>query len=181
MDLHTSDPPKETIFIFLRRFLIAPLLMSASLVNAQKAASPLSLVLEQFLVQTTSKDAKPQGQLLAALVSILPGQVLEQRLNATNVSTGTLARIRLQLPVTAGTGYLSQSGSSMNTITEFSFDHGGTYGLAPLKRKVTRLENGVNVIRDVAVSSIEYTNVRWTVPTLAAGEVINLALRVTVR
>ena len=155
--------------------------MSASLVNAQKAASPLSLMLEQFLVQTTSKDAKPQGQLLAAPASILPGQVLEQRLNVTNVSTGTPTRIRLQLPVTAGTGYLSQSGSSMNTITEFSFDHGGTYGLALLKRKVTRLENGVNVIRDVAVSSIEYTNVRWTVPTLAAGEVINLALRVTVR
>lgn len=167
--------------MLLRCLLTAALLASTSVVSAQKATSPLTLVLQQFLVQVTTKDAKPQEQLLAAPAAVSPGQVLEQRLNATNVSTGTLTRIRLQLPVTAGTGYLSQSGSSMNTITEFSFDHGGTYGLAPLKRKVTRLENGVNVISDVAVSSIEYTNVRWTVPTLAAGEVINLALRVTVR
>lgn len=164
-----------------RRLLTITFLASVCLASAQKAVDPLNLVLRQFLVQAATGEAGTHEQLLASPSSVTPGQVLEQLLQATNVQAAALTRVHLQLPVPTGTTYLSQGGAGRDTTTEFSFDHGSTYGLAPLKRKVKVVENGQSVTREVAVSPNEYTNVRWTVPTLAAGAVLKLTLRVTVR
>ena len=148
---------------------------------AQQAASPLKLVLSQFLVQTVTKDGKAQESLVEAPKQAHPGELLEEQLQVSNIGKSALTSVRPSLPVPAGTLYVSQGGVPQGASTEFSFDGGKTFGVPPLKRKVTRVENGQSVTKEVVVSSTEYTNVRWTLPTLDAGQALKLSLRVKVK
>lgn len=163
-----------------RRPLVAALLL-LGMAGAQQAATPLKLVLSLGQVETVTVDGVAREQVRPAPKAVTPGTLLEQQLQATNTGAAKLTAVRLNLPVPAGTTYLSQAGAPASTATEFSADGGKTYAAAPLTRKVTATENGVRVTRDVVVPPSEYTNVRWTVPTLGAGQVLKLSLRVRVK
>ncbi len=163
-----------------RRFLSVALAL-AGIAAAQQASSPLKLVLSQFLVQTITKDGKTQEALVTSPKETTPGNVLEQQLQVSNTGSAALTNVRLQLPVPKGTTYMSQTGAPQGATTEFSFDGGKTYGVPPLKRTVTKVENGKSVTKEVTVSPTEYTNVRWTLPTFGGAQALKLNLRVKVQ
>ena len=158
---------------------IALLALLAGTALAQVAPSPLKLVLTQALVQTTTQGGKSTETLLPQPAGVVPGAVLEQAVTATNTLGKPMANVAVNLPVPAGTRYLAALGSGAAKAL-FSFDKGKTYGAAPLHRTVTVTENGKSVQKEVEVAPGEYTNVRWTVPQLAAGSSLKLGFRVRV-
>ncbi len=62
----------------------------------------------------------------------------------------------------------------------FSIDRGKTFAAKPTKT-VTVTENGKAVQRVVPASPSDYTNVRWELPELGAGQTVNCNLRVRVK
>jgi hypothetical protein len=154
------------------------LVMLTGLALAQ-STSPLKLSLSQALVEMTTTDGKAVEQLRPQPAGVVPGAVLQQTVTATNTLDRSIGNVAVNLPVPTGTRYLTAlPGSPVKPV--FSFDQGKTYGAAPLFRSVNVTENGKAVRRQVEVSPSEYTNVRWTVPQLAAGESLKLGFRVRV-
>ena len=145
-----------------------------------QATSPLKLLLSQALVQTVTQDGKTAEKLIPDPKSVLPGAVLEQAVTATNTLGKLMANVAVNLPVPAGTVYLSSLKSESGVKTLFSIDQGKTFAAAPLKKTVTVTENGKAVQKEVEVSPAEYTNVRWVLGELAAGDSLKLGFRVKV-
>ena len=160
---------------------IPPLLLALLLGTAlAQGASPLKLMLSQALVQTTTQDGKTVEKLAPDPKSVLPGAVLEQAVTATNTLGKIMANVTVNLPVPAGTVYLNTLKAGGNVKTLFSIDQGKTFAAAPLKKTVTVTENGKAVQKEVEVSPAEYTNVRWVLGELAAGDSLKLGFRVKV-
>jgi len=159
-----------------------PILLFALLIGTAlaQASSPLRLVLSQALVQTTTQDGKTVESLAPDPKSVLPGAVLEQAVTATNTLGKIMANVTVNLPVPAGTVYLSGLKSEGSVKTLFSIDKGKTFAAAPLKKTVTVTENGKAVQKEVEVKPAEYTNVRWVLGELAAGDSLKLGFRIKV-
>ena len=157
-------------------FLLALLVGTA----LAQSASPLKLTLSQALVQTTTQDGKTIEKLAPDPKSVLPGAVLEQAVTATNTLGKIMANVTVNLPVPAGTVYLSSLKADSTIKMLFSIDQGKTFAAAPLKKTVTVTENGKAVQKEVEVLPAEYTNVRWVLGELAAGDSLKLGFRVKV-
>ena len=147
---------------------------------APSKAGPLSLTLSQALVKSVTENGKSSEKLLPAPKAVLPGAVLEQAITATNTVEKDLGNVVVNLPVPNGMTYLSAFAPAAATQTLFSFDGGLTFGAAPLMKTIAVTENGQLVQKRVEVKPSEYTNVRWVLPTLAAGEALKLGFRVRV-
>ncbi|AZI42542.1 hypothetical protein EHF33_07110 [Deinococcus psychrotolerans] len=157
--------------------LLVGLVTSAALAQA---SSPLKLVLSQALVQTTTQDGKTVEKLAPDPKSVLPGAVLEQAVTATNTLGKVMTKVSVNLPVPVGTVYLNTLKSVETVQTLFSIDKGKTFAAAPLKKMITVTENGKSVEKEVEVKPAEYTNVRWMLGELAAGDSLKLGFRVKV-
>lgn len=144
-------------------------------------ASPLKLELSQSLVQTVKEGGKASEKLLPVPGGVRPGDLLQNDLLVTNTGKTELRDVRPQLQLDRGVLYLSQSGAPEGTLVEFSLDGGKTFGVAPLKRRVTVTENGKSVTREVEVSPSEYTTIRWTLPHLDPAQSLKLSVRLRVR
>lgn len=142
--------------------------------------SPLKLMLSQALVKTTTQDGKSVEQLTPDPKSVLPGAVLEQNVTATNTLGKVMGNVVVNLPVPVGTTYLNTLAATPEVKTLFSADKGKTFAAAPLKKMVTVTENGKSVQKEVEVKPDEYTNVRWVISQLAAGDNLKLGFRVKV-
>ncbi|MDO4262684.1 MAG: hypothetical protein Q4C67_00630 [Deinococcus sp.] len=168
---------------------IAPALAQGTAAPATTAArqvqtqpNPVQLVLNDFLVTSVRGAGGEVAERLNPDASrVRPGDMIQYDLDAKNVSRTPLTNVRPSLPVPAGTVFVASSGGTGNVVTEYSFDGGKTFGKAPLFRNVTVTENGKAVTRRVQVQPSEYTNVRWNVGTLAAGQTHKMTLRVRVR
>lgn len=161
---------------YTRTFLIALVTGTA----LAQTTSPLKLVLSQALVQTVTENGKSTEKLVPGPTSVLPGAVLEEALTATNTLGKLVSKVTVNLPVPAGTVYLNtlKSGGAVQTL--FSIDKGKTFAAAPLKKTVNVTENGKTLQKEVEVSPAEYTNVRWVLGELAAGDSLKLGFRVRV-
>lgn len=155
--------------------------LCACTVALAQQASPLRLELSQSLVQTVKEGGKTVEKLLAVPASVAPGAQLQDDLLVTNSGKTLLRDVRPQLRIDPGLLYLSQSGAPEGTLVEFSFDGGKTFGVAPLKRKVSVTENGKSVVKEVEVPPSEYTTIRWTLPTLDPAQSVKLSVRLRVK
>ncbi len=146
--------------------------------QTQDQKSPVSLVLTQQLVTTVrGADGKTTERLNPDASRVRPGDIIEYGLTAKNITRDPVTGVLPMLPVPAGATFVSAAGG---TGTEYSYDGGKTYGKAPLYKTVTVQENGKAVTKKVEVKPSEYTNVRWNVGTLRAGQQQKLSLRVRV-
>ncbi len=159
------------------RFLLMALLTGTALAQGD---SPLKLTLSQALVQTLTENGKSVEKLLPEPRSVLPGGVLEQAVSATNTLDRALGNVIVNLPVPAGTTYLSAVAANGEVKTLYSADKGKTFAAAPLMKMVSVTENGKAVQKEVEVKPAEYTNVRWVVAQLAAQNTLKLGFRVKV-
>lgn len=158
------------------------LLLVLSGVALAQGTSPLSLLYDQVLVQSVTRDGKTAEKRTPAFTKVRPGDVLAQTVTARNVGRVALPNLRVQLPVPANMVYLAPDGPTPEGVrTEYSIDGGKTFAPAPLKKTVTVTENGKAVTREVEVKPNEYQAVRWTIGTLGAGTEKTLGFRVQVK
>lgn len=149
-----------------RRFL-APLtalllLVPWTLATAQGTPSssdnPVNVRVEIYVVSQVTKDDGTKEERFTQATSARPGQVVEYRLFAKNVSDTTLPAGIVQItgPVPDGMAFVPNSAtpSSDRVLTEYSADGGQTFGKPPV------LVGPAND-RTVADPS-SYTDVRWT-------------------
>lgn len=156
------------------------LLLMGGLVFAQQTQAPkLDLKTQILAVVKVQKDGKTLEELKPSNGLQTPGQVGVLRLTLKNVSKETLTNIRPRQPLNSAQEYLAGTASSTHPV-EFSFDGGETFAPEPLFKNVQVQENGKTVVKKVQVRPSEYTDVRWTIKELKAGqsEVLDLKFKV---
>ena len=159
--------------------------LAIALCSLTQAQAPLTLNLERFLVTQEEQEGKVIDVLSEAFES-QPGQIIQETLTASNVSSDLLKQIGLVIPVPEGTSYLAQTANPLSLtnqiiIPEFSFDGGNNFAQPPLMKSVKLIEDGKEVEKEVEVLPEEYTHVRWLVPTLDSKEQISVSFRAMVR
>ncbi|ADV68586.1 hypothetical protein [Deinococcus maricopensis] len=164
----------------MNRRLLATLPLLLAFAAAQ-TPSPLKLVLSTSLVTTVTQNGRTEERLTPNPRSVLPGALVQQTLTVTNTSTRTLRGAVVRLPVPKNAVYAGALRNAEGATAQFSFDNAKTFGTAPLKRRITVTENGQSVTREVTVNPNEYTDVRWTLPALTAGQSVQLSYRITVK
>lgn len=157
--------------------------LSLGVAAAQAVPNPaqyIKLTASTSLVTTTTEGGKSVEKLSNAEgKGVLPGNVLELGQKAANVSKYNVNKIQLNMTIPAAVAYQSQKCDSASAMTQFSVD-GKTFA-NPLTKTVTVTENGKTVTKEVNVEPSEYKFVRWTLPTIKAGETVNCAVRVKVK
>jgi hypothetical protein len=149
------------------------------------AQAPMVLDLLAYKV-TQVEEAGKQVEKFQLALGGKPGEVLEYRLEASNVTEKELRQLELVIPIPRETSYQNQSAQplmlgDLSIRPEFSFDGGARYGFPPLKKKVKVIENGKEVDKEVEVKPEEYTHARWVLPVLSPKQKQQLKLRVAVR
>ena len=166
----------------MHRLILVAVLVIA-FVQAQK--EPLYVTLERFLVTEELKEGETV-EVLSSAFELLPGDLFEETLTAKNVSEDLLKGLSLELPIPAGTYYLEDTANSLDLSSqvvrpEFSFDDGLTFAYPPLFKKVTVVENGKEVMKDILVKPEDYTHVRWFVAELEPDLSLTASFRAVVR
>lgn len=166
---------------------LSSLLLGAA--AAQSAAQPVvtqtvqvkpAVTIVQELVRVSSVNGK-SSESFAATKTVTPGDVLRLTLTLSNPSKTAYRNVLVGAPIDRATAFVAGSALSSERWTpEYSVDGGKTFAAQP-KRAVTVTENGKSVTREVAAKPDEYTNVRWVVGSLKAGESFKLTYRVRVR
>ena len=159
------------------------LVCSSGLAAAQSApapASPLKVTLDQDLIRNVSKDGKMVEERVNAPSSVLPGATLIEEVTLRNTSARALANVAISVPISKSTRYLgSVTASNERWTTQFAALCGGkTLAFAAAPLTCTELVGGKTVTREIRPS--EYTQVRWVIGSLAAGETLKLSFRVRV-
>lgn len=149
------------------------------------AQSPILLNLTQYKV-TLQQDGNQTVERFEIAAGNKPGDVLEYRLEAKNVSDKSFKNVELIIPIPGETTYIDKSAQPLvdesgTVMPQFSSDGGANYSFPPLRKKVRVIENGKEVEKEVEVKPEEYTNARWLLPTLVTKQTRLLKLRVSVR
>ncbi len=170
---------KKNLFIWL--------LLSLIISVAWAGQEVLRLELGSFrVVRVTTTEGKTVEKFEPA-VSAAPGDVLEWRLQASNVSNKTLYDVSLVIPIPKGTRYLPGSAEKLQldekTVVEpeFSFDGGKTFARPPLYKKIIVIVNGIKKEKRLEVGPEEYTHARWLLPLLTPGQTVRVRLRTIVQ
>ena len=143
--------------------------------------SPIKLSAATYSVTQVTENGKTTERLSdAAGKGALPGSLLQMSQKVQNVSTRNVQGLRLNMRVDPATTYQTSNCDAARTNTLFSIDRGKTFAAKPTKT-VTVTENGKAVQRVVPASPSDYTNVRWELPELGAGQTVNCNLRVRVK
>lgn len=146
----------------MKRFpalLVLLLALSLGAVAAAQADDPVDVRLEIFVVSEVTNDDGTRGERFSPATSARPGQTVEYRLFATNVSDETLPAgiVVLYGPVPDGTRFVENSATptSERVLTEYSADGGETFGEPPV------LVEAADGTRAVAAPA-DFDAVRWT-------------------
>ncbi|WP_456419132.1 hypothetical protein [Thermovibrio sp.] len=116
-----------------------------------------------FLVKEVVTQKEKKEEIVPLPKEVYPGDVIEYRIKASNVSNEDLKNVVIRAKIPEGTTYVSNSASG---TPEFSIDKGKTFSKEPVKYTV--FVNGKKVIK-VATPDM-YTNIRWKIPVLKPGE-----------
>ncbi len=158
------------------KLITRSLSLSALALSGLVVATP-ALNLNLMKVTVVTRDGV-RSDVLSPAEKVNPGDILLQR--ATLSTDRALKGGHIVVPVPRNTHFLAGSATTFKDLTlEYSADGGKTYSVRPMKT-VTVTEDGKSVTRQVAVPANEYTTVRWTVNTLAAGSDVTVDYRVAV-
>jgi uncharacterized repeat protein (TIGR01451 family) len=120
--------------------------------------NPVNVRVEIYVVSQVTKDDGTKEERFTEATTARPGQVVEYRLFAKNVSDTTLPAGIVQItgPIPDGMAFIADSAtpSSERVLTEYSADGGRNYSKPPVLV-------GTAANRSVAVPA-DYTGVRWT-------------------
>lgn len=144
------------------------------------ATSPIKLTASTSLVTEVKDAAGKQTEKLGSAARALPGNILQMSQKVQNVSSRKVGGLRLNMRVDRATTYQNSRCDVANVNTLFSIDNGKTFVAKPTKT-VTVTENGKSVKKTVPATPSEYTNVRWMLPDINAGQTFNCHMRVKVK
>lgn len=155
---------RKTIF---RQCAWVAVLVLVLAVQAQ-ADDPLKLSLEGHLVVTYEENGKEVVKLLTLPEVVESGDIIQYDIKGENTADKPLKNIRAEGKVPDGTIYIENSARcTADSTMAFSHDYGETFSTLPLTVKV-RDDSGAKTER--VISPDEYTNVRFVIKELAAGE-----------
>lgn len=152
----------------------AALAFAAPSALAQQAQPPSPIVtsLSALIVGVNAAGQET----LTPSVEAAPGDVIEYRLVATNVSTNSLQGVVVSSPIPASLRYVADSASApTGQNIEVSIDSGETWEREPVRRL---RQNAEGQMVQVIVPASEYTNLRWVgAPALQPNQAFHHSYR----
>jgi len=158
-------------------FVLGILIVAFSFTTFALAEKKEKLLLktEGYLVKVVvGEDGKKKEVLQPLPEKVYPGDIIEYKITATNVSNEDLKNVIIGAKIPKGTVYVP--GSATDT-PEFSIDGGKTFSKEPVKYYV--IENGKKVEK-IATPDM-YTNIRWKIEILKPSESKEFRYRVQVK
>jgi uncharacterized repeat protein (TIGR01451 family) len=158
-------------------FLAAILLAGMALLSSPALAEdPLLLVTSGFVVERNLVDGKMVEELSPLPENISPMTIIQYEIIGTNRSDKALKNLDIVGTIPTGTLYENNTANcDTDSSILFSFDNRQIFAPAPLTRTVVS-EDGKEKI--VPVSSDEYTDIKFVVRELPAGEAFKITYRV---
>jgi uncharacterized repeat protein (TIGR01451 family) len=127
-------------------------------------------------VTVTAKGKQVKRKIAAK--GVQPGEEIIYTLNYSNSGTEGAKDVVISDPIPAGTAYLPGSASEAGEVT-FSIDKGKTYKKPTLLTYELKGSDG-KVLKKVATPD-DYTDIRWTIPSIPAGGKGSVSFRVKVK
>jgi hypothetical protein len=158
-------------------FFAAILLAGMTLLSSPALAEePLLLVTSGFVVERNLVDGKMVEELTPLPENISPMTIIHYQIIGTNQSDKALKNLDIVGAIPTGTLYENNTANcDTDSSILFSFDNRQTFAPAPLTRTVVS-EDGKEKIEPV--SSDEYTDIKFVVKELPAGEAFKITYRV---
>lgn len=127
-------------------------------------------------VSVTAKGKQVKKRVAAK--GIQPGEELIYTLNYQNSGTEAAKDVVISDPIPAGTAYIPGSASEVGEVT-FSIDKGKTYNKPTLLSY--ELKGGDGKGQKRVATPDDYTDVRWTIPSIPAGGKGSVSFKVKVK
>lgn len=127
-------------------------------------------------VTVTAKGKQVKRRIAAK--GIEPGEELIYTLNYANVGSEPAKDVVISDPIPAGTAYIPGSATETGEVA-FSIDKGKTFKKPTLLTYEVKGKDG-KVQKRVA-SPEDYTDIRWTIPSIAVGEKGSVSFTVKVK
>lgn len=140
----------------------AALLMTA----AAWAAPDVEIKVKAEKEKIVTKDGQKVKRLVPAK-SFSPGEVIDYTILYRNKGNEPATGVVLNDPIPKGCVYIPGSASENGEVA-FSIDGGKTYKKQSLLTYEVRLPNGT--VEKRTASPEDYTNIRWTINSIAPGE-----------
>jgi len=144
--------------------LIAVMLVALPLAAWGQPKVAISIKAEKEV--TVSANGKQIKKKIAAK-GVHPGDEITYTLSYANSGTEAAKDVVISDPIPAGTSYIPGSASDAGDLS-FSIDKGKSYKKPTLLTYEMKAGDG-KVQKKVATPE-DYTDIRWTLPTVAAGE-----------
>ena len=145
----------------------------AGLVLAALVALPLA-AWGQPKIAITIKAQKEvtvtvQGKQIKKMIAakgVQPGEEIVYTLSYVNSGSEAAKDVVISDPIPAGTAFIPGSASELGDLA-FSIDHGKSYKKPTLL--TYELRGGDGKVQKKVASPEDYTDIRWTIPSVAAG------------
>lgn len=127
-------------------------------------------------VTVTAKGKQVKRKIAAK--GVQPGEEIIYTLNYSNSGTEAAKDVVISDPIPEGTAYLPGSASEVGELT-FSIDKGKSFKKPTLLTYELKGGDG-KVLKKVATPD-DYTDIRWTIPSIPAGGKGSVSFRVKVK
>jgi len=127
-------------------------------------------------VTVTAKGKQVKRKIAAK--GVQPGEEIIYTLNYSNSGTEGAKDVVISDPIPEGTAYLPGSASEAGEVT-FSIDKGKSFKKPTLLTYEVKGSDG-KVLKKVATPD-DYTDIRWTIPSIPAGGKGSVSFRVRVK
>lgn len=162
--------------------LLTAVLVALPIAAAQQGPGPVEVMLDSYLVTVVTLEDGSTEERFEANEQAFPGQILEYRLDVSNVSDEALPPTGVTIvgPIPDGTSFVAASATLDPDRFRFeaSIDAGNTFVEPPVIITVT---NDAGEEEQVVVDPTAYQAIRWTIlEALEPGTSVNLIYRVRI-
>lgn len=149
--------------------LLAVVLAATGAVAAQAQKGQVSSLLQAFRVVV-----KDGAETFLDAAKARPGDLLEYRLTYENGTGGAIGNLQATLPIPTGMAFVPNTAAPAGALASLD---GVTFAAMPLMQEQKQADGSV---KKVPVPVEQYRSLRWTVPTLKAGDRATMAARVRI-
>lgn len=146
--------------------LLAAALIFTVLSQAAWAQPKVNITIKAEKEVVVTEQGKKVKKLVEAK-DIVPGEEIIYTLSYVNAGTEAATSVVISDPIPTGTSYIPGSASAVGEIA-FSIDHGKSFNGPTLLTYEVTTADGKKEKR--VASPEEYTDIRWVIPSLPAGE-----------
>lgn len=158
------------------RTTVAALMLAALPLSAWAQPKVDITVKAEKEVTVTAKGKQVKKRLAAK--GVQPGEEIIYTLTYANTGTEAAKDVTISDPIPAGTAYIPGSASETGDLT-FSIDKGKTFKKPTLLTYELKGSDGRPVKK--AATPDDYTDIRWTIPTIPAGGKGSVSFKVKVK